>query len=100
MTLTACTAGVVAQPENLYNNATRTVVNTVEGFFPANKAEVKEVKAEFEAYKTVSKAEFTEYKAESEAYKSRTTAVINALVQEVNSLTPVSCILQGCEHAC
>ena len=81
---------MVAQSDNLYNNVTRRVFNTVEGILPANRAEVNQVKADFEAYKAVSKAEFTEYKAESEAYKSNTTAIINALVGEVNSLTPVS----------
>ena len=115
MTQTACAAAVVAEPENLYNNITRGVVNAVEGLLPANKAEVKVVKAEFEAYKAKSnlealKAEFTEYKAESEAYKNEnkaeseaykneTTAVVNALVQEVNSLTPVSRLFQNRQHA-
>ena len=73
---------------------------TVEGILPANRAEVNEVKAEFEAYKAASTAEFKEYKAESEAYTNRTTAIINALVGEVNSLTPVSCLFLECQHAC
>ena len=88
---------MVAEPENLYNNITRGVVSTVEGILPANKAEVKGVKAEFEAYKAVSKAQFLENKAKSEAfeaYENKTAAVINALVAQVNSLTPVSRPLQ------
>ncbi len=92
MTWTATSAGVVAEPENLYNNVTRSVFNTVDGFLPANRAEVKEIKAEFEAYKAVSKAQFKEYTAKSEAfetYENKTAALVNALVVEVNSLTPV-----------
>ena len=48
---------------------------------PADKGEVQDAQAKIEGLE--------EYKAESEAYKNETTTLINSLVSEVNSLTPV-----------
>ena len=58
-------AGKLGAPETLYDTVTKNVVSKVDTVLP------------------VSKAEF-------QAYKNETTAVINALVGKLNSLTPVS----------
>ncbi len=64
-------AGKLRAPETLYDTVTKNVVSKVDTVLP------------------VSKAEF-------QAYKSETTAVINALVGELNSLTPVSSLILLC----
>ncbi|CAL5224750.1 g7485 [Coccomyxa viridis] len=55
---------------NLHNNATTAALNKVERLLPATKGQVQDVKADFEEY------------------KNETTTLIDALVSEVNSLTP------------
>ena len=64
-------AGKLRAPETLYDSVTKNVVSKVDTVLP------------------VSKAEF-------QAYKSETTAVINSLVGELNSLTPVSSLILVC----
>ena len=75
-------AGVLRGPENVYENATRTFIGRVRRVFPAEKGEVQDNEAKFEAYKAKSEAELAQYKQES-------AAAIIALVSKVNSLTPV-----------
>ena len=64
-------AGKLRAPETLYDTVTKNVVSKVDTVLP------------------VSKAEF-------QAYKNETTAVINALVGKLNSLTPVSSLILLC----
>ena len=63
--------GKLRGPENLYENVTAGAFNKVERQLPATKGEVQDITADLTAY------------------KNETTAVINALVSEINSLTPV-----------
>ena len=65
-------------PGNLYNNVTMGAVSRLGRLVPATKGEVQDVNAEFEQY------------------KNETTTVINALVSEINSLTPVGGLLRAC----
>ncbi|CAL5225989.1 g8791 [Coccomyxa viridis] len=62
--------GKLRGPENLYENVTAGAFNKVERQLPATKGEVQDITADLTAY------------------KNETTAVINALVSEINSLTP------------
>ena len=72
-------AGTLRSPETLYKNVTMGAVSRVGRLLPATKGEVQDVKVKFEAY------------------RNETTAVINALVSEINSLTPVGSLLW---HVC
>ena len=71
-------AGALRGPENLYNNITHGAVNKVGRLLPADKGEVQDLKAELQEY------------------KAQTTAVIDALVEEVNILTPVRSPFPAC----
>ena len=73
-TVTSTSAAAAGAPRglgNLHNNATTAALNKVERLLPATKGQVQDVKADFEEY------------------KNETTTLIDALVSEVNSLTPV-----------
>ena len=74
-------AGPLRGPEDLYINITRGMVSNLGRILPADKGEVQDAQARIEGLE--------EYKAESEVYKNQTTTLINSLVGEVNSLTPV-----------
>ena len=67
----ASVTGTLRGPENLYENVTAGAFNKLERHLPASKGEVQDNNAAFEAY------------------KNETTTIINALVSEVNALTPV-----------
>ena len=80
-------AGVLRGLENVYGNTTRSFIGRVGRVFPADKGEVQNNDAKFEAYKAKSEAELAEYRQES-------AAAINALVSKVNSMTPVRSLFQ------
>ena len=63
-------------PETLYDTVTKDVVSKVDRVLPVSKGEYHDDKA-------AATASF-------EAYRNETTAIINALVSKLNSLTPVS----------
>ena len=75
-------AGKLRAPETLYDIVTKDVVSKVDRVIPVSKAEYQDDKA-------ASAATF-------QAYKNETTAVINALVGKLNSLTPVSSLILLC----
>ena len=67
-------------------------VSKVERLLPADKGNVQDNDAKFEAYKAKTDAELAEDKQE-----------INALISKVNSLTPVGSFskhVSSCHHAC
>jgi len=66
-------AGLLNGAEDLYNVA----VDKIDSSLPASKAEVQ--------------ASHSQLEAEFEEYKDQNTAVVDALVGKVNSLTPVCC---------
>ena len=68
----------------LFNNDTLT---SIEGAFPASKAEVNIKTA---AVETKLEAEIVQAAAADTEYRAETGATVNALVKIVNSLTPVS----------
>lgn len=77
-TIALAATGKLRGPENLYENVTAGAFNKVGRLLPATKGEVQDVNAEFEAY------------------KNETTAVINALVSELNVLSPVRSLSVTC----
>ena len=72
------TAGVLKGPENLYVNVTKGIFTNIDDSFPATKGHLRNTDTKLEAVET-----------ELDEYKKQTTAIINTLVGEVNSLTPV-----------
>ncbi len=69
--------GRLRAPESLYETVTKSTINNVENAFPASKGYVQ--------------ASDSKLQAELDVYRNETTAIINALVGKVNSLTPVGC---------
>lgn len=67
--------GKLRGPDNLFENITKSTLITIDNAFPASKGNLQ--------------ASDSKLEAELEVYKNETTMVINALVGEVNALTPV-----------
>ena len=77
-------AGPVRGARGLFN-VTRSTLSTVERLLPANQGQIQDIETRLESFDAL--------KAESEQYRLETTATINNLVREVNSLTPVGGLL-------
>ena len=86
---TVLAAGKLGEPENLYKNATNGIPYKVNSLFPASKGEVRESDKKLGAAIQESYNQNAKLAAEFSEYKNETTALINSLVVEVNSLTPV-----------
>ena len=72
--------GRLRAPESLYENITKSTLAIIDDSFPASKGNLRASDSKQEAVNSELRAELKE-----------TTAVVNALVREVNALTPVGC---------